>query len=238
MQQAANMTNDACVDGEKPRRAVGRPRQFTEEDQREKRRVRAAKWNAENRGRRREITRESMKRAATAKAVAEGREPGRVGRPAQFTPEEKKAKRLAKAKRYYWENLEKSRSEAAARERQKRADKKAGTYDKACLPRLTDDERRASEVAFSALRRARIRNAGGTFTKADIEALRVLQKGKCTWCLTLLGKSRVHVDHYLPLALGGSNDRTNLRLLHEKCNLAKAAHHPIDHGLRSGLLCW
>jgi 5-methylcytosine-specific restriction endonuclease McrA len=33
----------------------------------------------------------------------------------------------------------------------------------------------------------------------------------------------LHVDHYLPLALGGSNAASNLRLMHATCNLAKGA---------------
>jgi 5-methylcytosine-specific restriction endonuclease McrA len=45
-----------------------------------------------------------------------------------------------------------------------------------------------------------------------------------------------HVDHILPLALGGDNRRKNIQLLCPTCNLSKGAHHPIDHAQRNGLL--
>ncbi|MCK8788014.1 HNH endonuclease, partial [Roseomonas sp. NAR14] len=56
--------------------------------------------------------------------------------------------------------------------------------------------------------------------------------------ITHFGSATPHVDHYVPLALGGSNDRSNLRLLHAACNLSKGARHPIEHGRSLGLLCW
>lgn len=216
---------------------IGRPKQFTEAEQREKRRIRSAKQRAENPDRVREITRESMRRMAAARAIAAGREPGTIGRPAEFTPEENKAKRLEKAKRYYWANREKMASEAAVREREKRHAIKAGTFVPAKLKRLTDDERKASGILHKNIRRALLRKAEGKHTRADIVALRVLQQGNCAWCLLPLGRN-THVDHYVPLSRGGSNDRGNLRLLHEKCNVLKANHDPLAYGLRSGLLCW
>ena len=87
-------------------------------------------------------------------------------------------------------------------------------------------------------RRARIVGSSGTHTAADIAALMEKQKGKCTWCLQRFGKQKPHVDHRMPLALGGSNDKSNLQLLHSLCNLMKLATDPLEHGLRSGLLCW
>lgn len=57
-------------------------------------------------------------------------------------------------------------------------------------------------------------------------------------CLKPLIKNKFHVDHHMPLVLGGSNDRSNLRLLHQKCNLSKGARDPAEHALQNGLLCW
>lgn len=45
-----------------------------------------------------------------------------------------------------------------------------------------------------------------------------------------------HVDHIQPLALGGSNDKTNLQLLCPTCNTKKSAKHPIDFMQSRGLL--
>lgn len=86
-------------------------------------------------------------------------------------------------------------------------------------------------------RRARLRGAGGSYTREDIMQLFDLQKGKCVFCLRELGKS-FDVDHHYPLALGGTNDRSNLRLLCRSCNVRKSARDPADHALKNGLLCW
>lgn len=86
-------------------------------------------------------------------------------------------------------------------------------------------------------RRARKLNGGGTYTSADIAKLRAKQRNKCAFCLKTLA-ARFHIDHYIPLALGGSNGVSNLRILHPKCNFEKRAAHPIDHALKHGLLCW
>lgn len=216
---------------------MGRPAD-SEEVRREKRRIKFAKWRAANTERAREINRESMKRAAAQKALAEGREPGKIGRPRQFTEAEKRAKQNARVKRYYHEKPEKIRASAAERERQKRAAKKAGTYELKPMRKLSAEERRLQNVALGMNRRARVRNAPGTHTAADIAFLMGAQKGKCAFCLLPFGSEKPHVDHYEPLALGGSNDRGNLRLLHPACNLKKHALPPADFAMSHGLLCF
>lgn len=89
-----------------------------------------------------------------------------------------------------------------------------------------------------ARRKAMSYGASGKHSVADIEFLWKLQKGKCAFCLQSLIKFRFHIDHYVPLVKGGTNDRKNLRLLHKKCNLSKGARDPAEHALRNGLLCW
>lgn len=51
-------------------------------------------------------------------------------------------------------------------------------------------------------------------------------KGRCQGCQVdlsgvLLLEGRIHIDHIMPLAKGGSNDPTNLQVLCRKCNLKK-----------------
>lgn len=75
-------------------------------------------------------------------------------------------------------------------------------------------------------RRARILNAGGTHTAADIRELQTLQKGKCACCKTSL-KADYHVDHITALSKGGGNDRLNLQILCKSCNLSKHAKDPL-----------
>jgi len=93
--------------------------------------------------------------------------------------------------------------------------------------RRSDEGRKAqSEIAHR--RRARKLNAGGTFTTADIEAIRKAQGNRCYLCGKMLRK--YHIDHFIPLALGGTNDPGNLRLACPKCNQSKGAIHPHDMG--------
>ena len=94
-------------------------------------------------------------------------------------------------------------------------------------------KRRAKERA----REGRERGAEGTHTWADIEALRIKQRGRCAHpgCKALL-KDGFHVDHVKPIALGGSNWPSNLQLLCPPHNQAKGARDPIDWAQQNGLL--
>lgn len=78
-------------------------------------------------------------------------------------------------------------------------------------------------------RRALKLNAGGTYTVLDINTLLVNQDTKCVYCKTELileGKGKYHVDHKMPLFLGGSNYPDNLQLLCPFCNHSKGHKHP------------
>ena len=90
----------------------------------------------------------------------------------------------------------------------------------------------------SARKKALKRGISGRVSRVDIEFLWNIQKGRCAFCLKPLVKFAFHVDHYVPLAKGGAHERSNLRLLHKKCNLSKGARDPAEHALRNGLLCW
>ena len=76
-------------------------------------------------------------------------------------------------------------------------------------------------------RRARQLAVGGKLSKGLVNTLLKLQKGRCPCCLKKLGKD-YHIDHILPLALGGTNTDDNIQLLRPQCNLQKRAQHPID----------
>jgi 5-methylcytosine-specific restriction endonuclease McrA len=87
-------------------------------------------------------------------------------------------------------------------------------------------------------RRARVAGASGVHSAEDIKFLFEMQKGKCVVCLKPLKNKMFHVDHHIPLSKGGSNDRSNLRLLHSSCNTNKGARDPAEHALKNGMLCW
>lgn len=84
-------------------------------------------------------------------------------------------------------------------------------------------------------RRARQQGNGGTHTPADIRAQYARQNGRCYWQATDVCRDRrgklddeYHVDHVMPLILGGSNGPENLVIACPTCNLSKGAKHPQD----------
>ena len=88
---------------------------------------------------------------------------------------------------------------------------------------------------LKASRRARKRLSGGKMSKDLIPKLMKLQRGKCTCCGGNLGKN-YHIDHIIPIALGGSSNDDNLQLLTSKCNLQKKAKHPVEFMQSRGFL--
>jgi len=84
--------------------------------------------------------------------------------------------------------------------------------------------------------RARKRNAPGAHTAQDIQDLFLLQQSACAMCHQSFVKVKSHVDHIMPLALGGSNDKTNLQLLCAQCNLRKSSKHPVIFAQQMGFL--
>lgn len=86
-------------------------------------------------------------------------------------------------------------------------------------------------------RKARIRNADGRHTEADVAEILAMQKGRCAdpSCRKKLG-DKYHVDHIVPIAKGGSNDRSNLQIMHPACNQRKSAKDPIIWAQENGFL--
>lgn len=86
---------------------------------------------------------------------------------------------------------------------------------------------------YSQNRRAR---KGGGKLSADLPGkLFAMQRGLCACCKKPLGKN-YHLDHIVPLALGGANEDSNMQLLTSRCNAQKGAKHPIDFMRSRGLL--
>lgn len=79
-------------------------------------------------------------------------------------------------------------------------------------------------VIGGAKRRARKTEAGGSFTATDIQNMMDEQDGHCAAC----GKvpDKFHIDHIMPVVLGGSSNPINLMLLCPKCNRSKGSKHP------------
>lgn len=58
-----------------------------------------------------------------------------------------------------------------------------------------------------------------------IPKLRSLQGNLCVYCKTSISV-KSHLDHIMPLALGGKHEPCNLQLLCPSCNLRKSSKHP------------
>jgi len=94
---------------------------------------------------------------------------------------------------------------------------------------------RNSERVRNANRKRRARLNGGVLS-ANIEmVLRELQRGRCAVCCRRLG-GNTHLDHIMPLALGGTNTDTNAQLLCRSCNQRKHAKHPVQFMQEQGYL--
>jgi len=88
--------------------------------------------------------------------------------------------------------------------------------------------------AASHRRRARINASPSHFTADDIVAQRRRQRGVCYYCGCSLDESGYHIDHVMPLALGGGNAPENIVLSCPSCNLKKGDGLPWEN---TGRLC-
>mgnify|MGYP001562138615 CR=1 FL=1 len=85
-------------------------------------------------------------------------------------------------------------------------------------------------------RRARERASGGSLSADIAERLFKLQRGMCACgCKQPLGAD-YHLDHIMPIVLGGPNEDSNIQLLLARCNLKKHTKHPVDFMRSSGFL--
>lgn len=100
--------------------------------------------------------------------------------------------------------------------------------------RKQNPETKAKRAAYERARRQNKRAGGGDIKKSDIDFLYLSQKGCCASCVKKLDK--FHVDHIMPLYLGGNSDLTNLQILCPDCNLKKGKMHPQEWALKNGRL--
>lgn len=84
-------------------------------------------------------------------------------------------------------------------------------------------------------RRARKLASGGKLSPNLAARLLKLQRGKCACCGEPLGDN-YHLDHIMPLALGGTNTDDNIQLLRDVCNFQKHMKHPVDFMQSRGFL--
>lgn len=82
-------------------------------------------------------------------------------------------------------------------------------------------------------RRSKRNGEDGEHTLDEIEFIMEMQNHKCVSCGVHLDETNKHLDHILPLTLGGSNEAKNLQWLCKFCNICKSASHPDDWAVYS-----
>lgn len=153
-------------------------------------------------------------------------------------------KRLAACAEYRAKNKEKVnagiakwREENVERVRQQKAEWKLSNSEKvkadnAAWRASNKDKTRACWHAY----RARKLSGGGELSRDIANRLLVSQQGKCACgCKQPLGDD-YHLDHIMPLALGGANEDWNIQLLRARCNFRKGAKDPIEFAQENGRL--
>ena len=92
---------------------------------------------------------------------------------------------------------------------------------------------------YNRKKRARKRKQLGVVSLYIERSLLEKQKSRCAapWCRKSLGRHGTwHLDHIVPLKLGGLHDDANLQILCVTCNLKKNAQHPDDWQKEHGML--
>jgi 5-methylcytosine-specific restriction endonuclease McrA len=100
--------------------------------------------------------------------------------------------------------------------------------------RKQNPETKAKRAAYERARRQNKRAGGGDIKKSDIDFLFSSQRGACASCFVKLDK--FHVDHIMPIYLGGNSDILNLQILCPTCNMKKGKIHPQEWALKNGRL--
>lgn len=86
--------------------------------------------------------------------------------------------------------------------------------------RLQREQNPSIERVKTAIRRARKRKSGGKLSANIVQQLLDRQNNLCVCCGSPLN-GKYHLDHIMPLSLGGTNTDDNVQLLLPKCNLQK-----------------
>ena len=139
-------------------------------------------------------------------------------------------KRREIARRYYARNPEKCR--AKARMYYSMFSEKAAESRNRYRAK---PEYRAIDQNNQIMRRTRIASSVGSVSGGIVNKLMSAQKCMCACCGKRLGDD-FHLDHIMPLALGGKHEDSNIQLLHARCNLQKHSKHPVDFMQQMGFL--
>ena len=134
-------------------------------------------------------------------------------------------------KDWYWKNVEKGRTKAAASMRKLRADpdrreahlekQRANYHAKAKYTERAYYEKLKSDNPWDWRARNLKRNCSGLITTEWLHATWALQGGKCVLSGRVLDVMTFQIDHIIPKSRGGSDELSNLQILSPEANQAK-----------------
>ena len=122
------------------------------------------------------------------------------------------------------------RSKNRDKDRQRESDKKYRYKNRELYLEKIRQKRILNPIKFRERERekeARRKGAVGKLSQGIEQKLFEAQRGLCVCCNKPLGDN-YHLDHIMPLALGGTNTDDNVQLLLARCNLQKGAKHPDE----------
>ena len=133
-----------------------------------------------------------------------------------------------------WQEANREKTRELARQYRKNNPEKI-KQSKSNWEKSNPEKHKTISVKRTQNRRAKKLGNGGELSKGIIQRLLTIQKGKCACCGKSL-KDGYHLDHIMPLALGGQNSDNNVQLLTPTCNWKKGAKHPADWARELGRL--
>jgi len=130
---------------------------------------------------------------------------------------------------YYQAHREEIRAQFVNRSPEKRAEAVA----RAAAWCLANPERaRVNNHNRGVRRRIRETTQGLGLSTSLVPLLMTEQNCRCPYCLCDLRENGFHLDHYMPLALGGRHEDDNMQLTCPTCNISKADRDPMKFLLR------
>ena len=91
---------------------------------------------------------------------------------------------------------------------------------------------RLYQAVYQSNRRTKKRGLPGSYTKADVETMRITQNGRCFWCDREM--KQLEVDHIVPVAKNGASNPSNLVLACRPCNASKSDRDSLEWAKEKG----
>ena len=126
-------------------------------------------------------------------------------------------KHREKSKRYAENNIDKVRAYRKRHYQENAIERRQKTRE---WCKSNPEQTKLNKKAYKQRRRAILAQVENTLTRDDIKRQYDNQNGRCYYCKKKVGLN-YHVDHVLPLALGGDNTSENIVIACPFCNVSK-----------------